>query len=209
MGVYTYLATDGAASVVEGTLIADTPREARNRLRDQGLSVHEINSEATTQAGPLHGSTLLGFLAKWLHRKPDTSGFLRELATLLEVGSPMLEALDTAIKTRRGSFHRVLLKLRERVAAGSSLAEAMRASELYGRPVFDDVTVAMAQVGEDAGGLGDVLNQVASYEERGKQFKNRLATALAYPALVMLTGIGVSVFLMTYVVPGLLDSLTE
>jgi len=207
MGVYSYQAADGAAEVLRGTLIADTPREARNRLRDQGLSVLEIEEDA-----PPHNAnaiTLLGLLAKWFRRKPDTSGFLRELATLLEVGAPMLEALDTALNPRRGGFHRVLLKLRERVAAGASLAEGMRDARLHGRPVFDDVTVAMTQVGEDAGSLGEVLNQVALYQERGKQFKNRLASALAYPVVVLLTGIGVSVFLMTYVVPSLLESLTE
>lgn len=207
MGVYTYSATDSAAALIRGTLIADTPREARNRLRDQGLSVLDVAEDTAREKQ--QRSSLLGLAARATHRRPDTSGFLRELATLLEVGAPMLEAIDTAIKPQRGGFYQVLLKLRERVGAGAGLAEAMQDARLHGRPVFDEVTVAMTRVGEDAGDLGDVLNQVAAYQERGRQFKNRLVSALAYPAVVLLTGIGVSVFLMTYVVPGLLESLNE
>ncbi|MEM8738831.1 MAG: type II secretion system F family protein [Planctomycetota bacterium] len=207
MGIYSYQASDGAAEVMRGTLIADTPREARNRLRDQGLSVLEVEEDATSSTP--QGSTLLNLLGKAACRRPDTSGFLRELATLLEVGAPMLEALGTALHPQRGGLNGVLLRLRERVATGASLAEAMGEARLHGRPVFDEVTVAMTQVGEDAGNLGDVLNEVALYAERGRQFKNRLTSALAYPAVVLLTGLGVSVFLMTYVVPGLLESLTE
>ena len=211
MGVYSYSATDHSATLVQGTLIADTPREARNRLRDQGLSIHEIEESDEVTSGGDHFSVFRG-LWGMMGRRPDTATFLRELATLLEVGVPMLEALDTALSAlppRQRAFRRALLKVRERVASGQSLAEAMRDATWYDRSLFDEVTVAMTQVGEDAGGLGEVLDQVASYQERGRQFKNRLGSALAYPAVVLLTGIGVSVFLMTYVVPGLLESLNE
>lgn len=211
MGVYSYTATDHTAAMVQGTLIADTPREARNRLRDQGLSIHEIAESDNGQAAG--NSVLFSKLQGWARRRPDTSTFLRELATLLEVGVPMLEALDTALSalpsSRKRGFGRSLLKVREQVSSGQSLAEAMGEATLHGRALFDEVTVAMTQVGEDAGGLGEVLGQVATYQERGRQFKNRLGSALAYPVVVLLTGIGVSLFLMTYVVPGLLESLTE
>ena len=209
MGIYAYTATDGAAALVEGTLIADTPRQARDRLRDQGLAVHEIaDSEASRRSRTPTLQRLLGVLG----RRPDVSGFLRELATLLQVGVPMLEALDTALRAmpRRSGLRRTLLGVREKIAAGASLADAFAEARFrVSRLVFDDVTVAMTRVGEDSGGLAEVLDQVAAYQERGKQFRSRLGSALAYPAVVLLTGVGVSVFLMTYVVPGLLDSLRE
>ena len=208
MGIYAYAATDAAAALVEGTLIADSPRQARDRLRDQGLHVHEISDAETTGRSR---ASLLQTVRGVLGRRPDVSGFLRELATLLQVGVPMLEALDTALGAmpRRSGLRRALLGVREKIAAGASLADAFGEALFRGRQVFDEVTVAMTRVGEDAGGLAEVLVQIAAYQERGQQFKSRLGSALAYPLVVLLTGIGVSVFLMTYVVPGLLDSLRE
>jgi len=140
MSIYTYTATDGSAAMVNGTLIADTPREARNRLRDQGLSVHQIAED--TQPASLGQHSLGSLLAGAFRRQPDTSTFLRELSTLLEVGAPMLEALDTTLRSsKKGLFTKSLLKLRERVAAGTSLAEAMEDARIGSRPIFDSVTL--------------------------------------------------------------------
>ena len=205
MSVYGYLATDGAAAPVRGTLVADSPREARDQLREQGLSIHELSDGSSHSSRAMHWRLPLLRIG----RRPDTAGFLRELATLLEVGAPMLESLDTVTRSTRGGFRLTLLRLREEVAAGRSLAEAMRDARVAGRPAFDEVTLAMVGVGEESGDVGGVLDQVAEYHERGRRFKNQLVSALAYPGVVLLVGTGVSLFLMSYVVPGLVESLAE
>src|SRR6266446_2087395 len=67
----------------------------------------------------------------------------------------------------------------------------------------------MIEVGESAGTLDTVLDRLADFKERSAAMKNRVATALIYPAIVVCMGIGISVFLMTFVVPHLLTTLLD
>src|SRR5690606_14313845 len=62
---------------------------------------------------------------------------------------------------------------------------------------------------ENAGNLDVVLEQLADYQERKLELKDRLVNALIYPGVIFLTSLAVSVFLMTFVVPMLLDSLVD
>jgi len=202
MPVFTFKATDLDLSLVQGTTIADTPRQARDELRQRGLSVHEIQA----QRSPRSEHTLrLGILQKNRCSSAKLTDLVRELSTLLGVGMPMIEALDTVARQQRGFIRTSLLILRDRIAAGVSLADAMR--EQPG--TFDSVTVHMAEVGENAGILDQVLNELALFKERMTQLQSKIGSALLYPAIVMFVGVGVSIFLMSYVVPNLLASLVE
>jgi general secretion pathway protein F len=199
MAVFAYTATDTASSLVRGTIVADTARQARDDLRGRGLAIHSILPQ---QVSTKRAWSLL--------RRPGRSvakvgSAVRELATLLGAGIPLLEALDTLANQYGGSFGSSLLILRERVAAGTSLAEAMRDQPA----VYDSLCVQMVEVGENSGTLDVVLEQVAGFSERSLQFKDRVTSALMYPALVLLMSVGVGMFLMTIVVPMLLDNLLD
>lgn len=199
MAVFAYKASDAASCLVRGTVAADTARQARDELRSRGLTIHDMLLQQAANK------------RTWsLFRRPGRSAAklgsaVRELATLLGAGIPLLEALDTLAKQYKGSFGSSLLILRERVAAGSCLAEAMREQPA----VYDTLCVQMVDVGENSGTLDTVLEQVASFSERSTQFKDRVTSALMYPALVLLMSMGVGMFLMTIVVPMLLDNLLD
>ena len=194
MAVFAYRALQGTAAV-RGTVSAETPRQARDILRQRGLTIERVEArrESALPKLPFRG------------RKRDVTGFARELSTLLGVGIPLLEALDTVLKQHKGPFHADLLALRDRVAAGESLAGAMRQQPA----VFDELSVSMAEVGESGGTLDETLERLADYKERAAGLKNRVATALIYPAIVLAMSVGVSIFLMTFVVPQLLAGLIE
>jgi general secretion pathway protein F len=199
MGVFAYKATDTTASLVRGTIMADTARQARDELRGKGLTIHDILEQTPTNWRALR-----------IFRRPGRSASklgsaVRELATLLGAGIPLLESLDTIAGQYKGNFRSSLLVLRERVAAGSSLAEAMRDQP----DVYDTLCVQMVDVGESAGNLDVVLEQVASFSERSTQFKDRVTSAMLYPAMVLMMSMGVGMFLMTVVVPMLLDNLLD
>ena len=66
-----------------------------------------------------------------------------------------------------------------------------------------------AEVGENAGTLDVALERVADFKERSAAFRNRLGTALLYPAVVLTMALGVSVLLMTVVVPNLLTTIQD
>jgi type II secretory pathway component PulF len=199
MAVYAYTATDIGSALVRGTIVADTARQARDDLRGRGLTIHTVLPQ---QAGTKRTWSLLQRRGRYTAK---VGSAVRELATLLSAGIPLLEALDTLAKQYSGSFGSSLLILRERVAAGSGLAEAMRDQPM----VYDNLCVQMVEVGENAGTLDAVLEQVAGFSERSLQFRDRVTSALMYPALVLLMSVGVGMFLMTVVVPMLLDNLLD
>jgi len=200
VGVFSYKAFDeitgGLAPTVRGTLTADTPRQARDVLRQRGLTVFDL--APIKETAPV----------RWRGRKRDghkVTSFVREVSTLLGVGTPLTEALQTISAQYRGTFLSTILLLREKVAAGSSLAAAMADQPA----VFDELCLNMIEVGEDTGTLDIALERLGRFRERGEQLRGKIGTALLYPCVVLVTAISVSIFLMTYVVPNILQPLLE
>lgn len=197
MAVFAYKALDASAARIRGVLTADTPRQARDTLRSRGLTVEQIVPRAANRSA----------------RAPRVSArnsarvvqFVRELAMLLGAGIPLLEAIDTIARQHRGAFREALAMLRDRIAAGVGLAEAMREQPA----LFDVMCASVTEVGEASGSLESVLAQLADFKERALRFKNRVASALAYPLFVLTMAVGVGVGLMTFVIPKLLDNLVE
>ncbi len=208
MPVFSFKAVDLDLAAVSGTVVADTAWEARDQLRGRGLTIEQV----TPVAAPRNSRNPRKALTRWTFplratRRYDAQAvmFIRELSTLLGAGLPMLDALDTVTKQCKGGFEQQVLVLRDRIASGASLAEAM-AEQPH---VFDELAVRMTEVGESAGNLDEVLTQLAEFKLRMRELKNRVASALMYPAIVGVVGVGVAIFLMTFVTPNLLDTLTD
>jgi len=199
MAVFAYKAFDAsqaAAASHSGTVAADTPRQARDVLRRRGLTVERLAPVVSAKT------------RRWSGRRRDSAkvtSLARELSTLLGVGVPLTEAIQTISQQYRGSFGTTLLLLHEQVAAGSSLASAM--SRQPG--VFDELCLNLVEVGEDSGTLETALERIAGFRERRAQLRGRLGTALLYPCIVLVTAVSVSIFLMTYVVPNILQPLLD
>jgi len=198
MAVFTYIASAPSAGDTSGTIAADTPRQARDLLRERGLIVSKIEDYTPAKRSPVRAR--LGRSSAY-----HSTMFIRELATLLGVGVPLLEALQTLNGQYRGRFAGTIALLRDRVAAGSSLAAAMREQPA----VFDELCVSITSVGEDAGTLETSLERLAEFRERSQQFRGKIANALIYPAIVLSMAVCASLFLMTFVVPRILEPLIE
>ncbi len=198
MPVFSYIAHERGRREHAGTITADTPRQARDLLRARGLVVQKV---AASEAASAARAAL-----PW-RRVPTAavSGLYRELATLLGVGIPLLEALATLARQHHGPMKTAIEIICDRIAAGSTLAEAMADHPR----LFDDVAISIVAVGERAGTLDESLQRIAQFKERAAQLRGSLVGALLYPAVVLAMGVLVSAFLMTYVVPNLLQVLVE
>ncbi|MCA9232784.1 MAG: type II secretion system F family protein [Planctomycetales bacterium] len=199
MAVFAYKALDNRATAIQGTISADNLRTARDLLRSRGLLVESVTAQAES-----NHRRWWPFRRHARHMAKRVA-MVRELSTLLSAGIPLLDALDSQTQQHTGSFQASLLMLRDRVAAGSGLAEAMREQPA----VYDALSVHMVEVGENSGTLDVVLDQLANFSERYLQLKDRVVNALFYPVVVFLLSMGVGMFLMTVVVPMLLDNLLE
>ena len=199
MAVFRYQALDSFNGIVSGTIAADSPRQARDLLRTRQLRVEQLIED---RGYSRRAWRLPQFRQRFVGK---LTGTIRELATLLGVGIPLVEALDVVRQQHEGKYEAALLKLRDRIAAGASVAEAMQEQP----DLFDELTIRMSEVGENAGNLDLVLAQLADFKERSMELRDRVFSALLYPAVVLMAALAVSLLLMTVVVPMLLDNLIQ
>ena len=178
-------------------MTADSARHARDELRSKGLIVRDMRLSNAHQRSR----------RKYFKRSIDAgqwASIARDLSTLLRVGVPLVDALGTLSIQHTGHLSEILLSIKDRVSAGSSFAMA-----LQDEGVFQTLDVTLVDVGEHSGKLDDVLGYLAEYREKSLAFRDRLVTALAYPAVVFVTGLCVMLFLMTFVVPTLMTNLIQ
>lgn len=222
MPIYKYQSRKSIfAKATLGTIVADSPRDARDQLRRTGIPFDLIqcvdeNTEREAVAFPTGRKTSRfwyvsaryhGILREWnaYWLSSQVSWFTREMATLLRVGSPALEAIDLAILQCSPRMKPWLLRVRSGVQAGQSMADSMRGCS----GVFGNVLIEMVRVGEAAGNLPSILQQAAEFQEKKQRLRNRVGSALLYPMMILILAASVTLFLMTVVVPTLLDSLQE
>jgi general secretion pathway protein F len=200
MAVFHYTGVKPDSAIVRGTVSADTPRQARDQLRAEGVRVKKIG-EASTNKTINKASLPLSFRSF----RVQWATAVHEMAMMLHAGIPILDALDTIAEQNRGSFRVAMLTVRDQVASGSSLAGA-----LAGQPkLFDAASVHMVEVGENSGTLDTVLQQLAQFKRKQLTLRNSVTTALVYPIFLVCFGTAAAVFLMTSVLPPLLENLEE
>ncbi|KAA5541077.1 type II secretion system F family protein [Roseiconus nitratireducens] len=203
MAVFSYIGIDPSRKRVRGTINADTPRQARDSLRLRGIQVRKISPCAPATGGRRLTPNLRRLSLRRSSNHWATA--VGELSMLLHAGIPLLDALDTIIEQSHGSFRAPLLAVRDRVAAGESFAQA-----LAGQPEwFDAASVQMVQVGENAGNLEEVLSQLAEFKQRQSRLSDAVTTALVYPTFLVCFATAAGLFLMTSVLPPLLENLQE
>lgn len=121
-----------------------------------------------------------------------------QLADLLRAGVPMLRSLDVLSKQgKRGALAQIIRELREDVAGGTSLGDAMAKHPR----AFSDLHASMVRAGEQGGFLEDVLQRIALFCEKQDELKNKVVGAMIYPSILVCVGTGVVMLLMFVVVP--------
>jgi len=193
VAVFAYRAVTTSSKAVSGLLNADTPRQARDLLRESGHTIRSIQQIAAKSKRRIRW--LDGLLA---HRRQElVTGFARQLAALVAVGVRLTDAIQTISRQHRGRFQAVLRDAWERINGGASLAEALIEHPTY----FDPVFVSVVRVGQTAGDLDECLAKLADFRTRDARLRQRITNALAYPVFVGCLSIAVVMFLTAFVVP--------
>lgn len=200
MPSYEFSGFDQRGHKVAGSIEAPGRRAAMAQLRRDGTFVTTLN-EVGKRA---HSRWNLN-----LRRQLPTDALAlasRQLATLLAAGLSLDEALaSTANQQTDRRLRDALMSAREEVLQGDSLHQALARKG----GLFPDFFTSMVEVGETGGHLDRVLQRLADFLEERARLQSRLASALAYPLLMLLVGCGVLFFLVTYVLPNVTRMLTE
>ncbi len=87
--------------------------------------------------------------------------------------------------------------LKTEVMEGRSLSDAMAKQPR----VFSDLFVSMVRSGEQSGSLVEVLRRMAAHFQQFADVQGKFTSALIYPAMVVCVGIGLIIFVMTFMMP--------
>ena len=189
---FRYQAYSVEGKLHKGVLEADSARQARAALRDQGLTPYRVEVIAANDASA--GSRLRPVALSG----SQVTQLTRGLASLLEAGLTVEQAFNALIEQAENERSRqVLAALRGEVLAGNSVAKALAAFP----NVFPELYRTLVAAGETSGQLPRVLGRLADYLEDRAQLRARLSLALIYPAIVMCVAIVVVGALLIYVLP--------
>lgn len=194
-----------AGDIRQEVLDAPTRADAVHLLRHNNqvvLSLQDLSAgEAAGTTGKGH---ILRDLFSWPVTTLDVEFGLQQLSSMLKSGLPLLMALRTAAEqARKYRAARLWTKLAGGVESGLSLSEAMKST-----PKIDSYTLALIQVGEKSGELGQAMLQAAEHLTNARNMRNMIINALIYPILVLLLTFGVAGFMVVKVIPQVQQFLT-
>lgn len=130
----------------------------------------------------------------------------RQLATLVKAGMPLLRALRTVSdQLNPGPLRDVFASVAVDVEAGVRFSEALSSYPRWFPPFY----VNMVRVGEMGGLLDEILKRLADLLEKQARLRERVKSALMYPAFVMIAATGILVILMVFVVPTFMGMFAE
>lgn len=191
MPSYAYEARDGAGKTRRGTLEANDPQQASAALAQKGFLVVSIDERANLGRGK---SGKLG------GKVPETElvMFTRQLATMIDAGLPLVQALTALTEqTTHKNFRPILEQITTTIESGEPLSATLAK---HGQ-VFDRLYVNMVKAGESGGVLAEILDRLASYLEATSKLKKKVKSSMAYPVIVSIMATIIVIFLLVKVIP--------
>ena len=175
---------------VKGLLTAGTETEVVSTLSSRELFPLRIELAESARADDrLRGRRV---------KARDLATFYAQLSDLLRSGVPLLRSLELLQKQSRNKVLKVVLQeVRDEVADGTRLAEALRQHP----NVFAELAISMVRAGEEGSFLEDVLRRIADFTEHQEDLKGRVVGAAVYPMFLVVVGGLVLMFMMIWFVP--------
>ena len=196
MAAFEFKALDQRGKQKKGVLEADSARAIRQQLREKGwmpLEVSPTQDRQRKSSGFQFGKGL---------STADLALVTRQLATLIQSGIPVEQALSAiAGQSEHPRTKSMMLAVRGKVLEGYTLAGSL--GEFPN--AFPHLYRATVAAGEHAGHMDLVLNRLADYTEARQEARQKIQLAAIYPVILTFVAIAIVVFLLTYVVPDIID----
>jgi len=190
--VFEWEGKDKNGKVIRGEVRSAGEAQVSAQLRRQGVLVTKVKKRR------MRGGSSI--------KQKDIAIFTRQLATMMKAGVPLLQAFDIV---GRGATNPRMTKLlndiRTDVETGTSLSVAFRKHPMQ----FNALYCNLVEAGEAGGILEQLLERLAIYEEKTLQLKNKIKSALIYPAAVMVVAFVVLAVIMLFVIPAFKEVFTS
>lgn len=192
---YRVVTIDTRGQLSSAEMTAFNEDEARRKATSQGLTVVECALSKSNG----HAALLP---ARWLRRSPstvtlDNVAFAQDLATLLEAGVTVKEAIHALSQKEPSAARRqVLAELDRAVSEGLSFSAAMQRAG-----GFPELLLATVSASEQTGDLAIGLQRYARHQQSLRTVRDRVIGASVYPMLLLVVGSLIIALLLGVVVP--------
>ncbi len=196
MPSYRYQQRTSGGEIVTGVLSAASAMEAAQSLRQQGGQVLQL-----TPAGG--ESKSLSDKLKFLNYSSgpsarDVLNFTTQLAVMVRAGISLRGALDAiADQTENPKFKTIIVQMKQDVEAGRQFSEALAKHP----KLFSALYVNMVRASEMSGSFSHMLERIATYQEQQIETRAMVVGAMIYPGVIGSLAVGVTFFLLTFVLP--------
>jgi type IV pilus assembly protein PilC len=183
---FQYRARDALGNVHEGSLDAANPEEATQQLRRDGFEILTLEEQET-----------LAILRRRV-TKTEIIYTTSQLSIMVDTGITLSAALAGIISQEENpTLRKILGDLQQAVEGGGDFSTALAKHPRQ----FNQTYVSLVRAAEATGTLGMMLERIANYLRAEVENRGRVRAAMAYPVVMMCVAIGVTIFLLTYILP--------
>ena len=190
---FDYKVRDLNGKLVKGQLEADSVPLVAARLREMGYAPVEIRPVTISLKREI---TIPGVTDRVALK--DVALMSRQLATMVSAGLTLVRALSVlAEQIESKPLRDAMLQVRLDVEQGSSLSTSLEKLP----KVFPPLYIAMVRAGEVGGQLDSVLLKLSTTLEKQVELRQKVRSAMAYPAIVFCAVILIVTAMMIFIVP--------
>jgi len=200
VGQFSYSARDKSGVIQKGNVFAPDRAGASAALQAKGLTPILVKENLKAGKGGAKGGIggLLSAVQKV--KLEDKVIFSRQFATMINAGVPIAQSLNILQQQSESPKLKAAVgDISKQVTGGATLANAMAAHP----DVFNNIYVNMVRAGETGGLLDQVLDRLATQQEKDAEIISKVRGAMIYPGVITTATVGAFFFLMTVIVPKL------
>lgn len=191
MVAFGYKAINREGKITKGSIEADSAEAARREIRQQGLTLLELNQQSIFTKD-------LNIEIGGYPKPRDLSVFCRQLVSMTKAGVSILESLKMlSEQTENKKLKEATEGVRVNVEKGETLAKSLA---LYPK-VFPSLMINMIAAGESSGSLDTAMERMAIQFEKSAKINAMVKKAMIYPVIVCIVAVAVVIVMLVKVIP--------
>ncbi len=188
---------------VTGSVSATSEKEVRRILRNEKIRARKIIPPSILEFDLGDWMVEKGFAAPFGAK--ELANFTKQLSIMINAGVPILQSLEIIFKSeKQPTLKKSVKNIARDVGEGQTIAEAMEKQK-----GFNKLYCSLVRAGEAGGILDTILNKLSTHLEKQERTKAQVKSAMMYPFIVTLVGIGVIWGMMVFVVPQFVGMLAD
>ena len=185
---FAYQVRDPRGNLHEGVIDAATADDASQQLRRDGFQVLQLTEEESSSLGLFPRSV----------KRTELVYVTNQLAVMVDTGIPLAIALQGIEEQEQNpTLKHILKQIRNEVEQGQDFSAALAKHP----KLFDKTYISLIRASEATGALGPMLERIADYQRKELESRAKVKAAMAYPVVMLVLAIGITIFLLTFVMP--------